>query len=170
MKKYSLITFSVIVVIAVVIFFQLGGAEPVQFRLVQREPAYAVGHHFEGFPNDKKLEELFFAARDRATTEGLDLMVINYPASIQENRVKQFIGVVQRDTANRPQGTSIEQLLGGTYVEAQVIAHNFVMPKPGEVKEQALEFAQKQEVKLEAGISYEIYKGERELLILFYSM
>ena len=170
MKKYSLITFAVIVVVAAVVFFQLGGAEPIPFRLVEREPAYVVGHHFEGIPNDEELEKLFFTARDRATAEGLDLMVINYPAGTQENRVKQFIGVVQRDTVDRAQGTSVVQLPGGTYIEANVAAHNFVMPKPAEVKERALEFAQKQEKKLEAGISYEIYKGERELLILFYSI
>ena len=157
--------------VAIIIYYQLGGAEPVQLRIVERQQMYVFGQHFEGFPNDKKLEEIFFAARDRAIAEKLDLMVINYPIKEQENKVKQFVGVVRPGrAAGSEEGLDVVPLPQGVYVEAQVRAHNFVMPQPEEVKEQAAKFAQEKKLELETGISYEIYKSDRELVILFYSI
>ncbi len=171
MKKYSLITFSVVVLVAVIVYYRLGGGAPVQLSITERSQHWAIGEHFEGHPNDPKLEELFVRSRDHAVAEGRYLIVINYKTEDKGNRIKQFIGVVQdQSPPELEEGLSVVELPKGKYVKAELSAHNFVMPRPDEVKDQALEFAAEREIQIETNVSYEVYESDRKLIILFYSL
>ena len=139
-----------------------GNAEPV-FSLENRPLQVVYGELFEGRPSEQRLEALFIDARERSKETGHELVVISYDQD--QTPLKQFIG-----TLNGPKtSTSLDSVWipAGEYIATEIKAHNLVMPRPDDIKILAEEFAVNKGLQPALEVSYEVYKGNSSLTILF---
>ena len=155
-------------IVAFIFYYKLGGNQPLDFKLASHPEFYVAGEYFKGRYNDPKAENLFFEAKARAEKyENATLTIINYPSLENGKIIRQFIG------AGMPQkpDTIIENIEVRKVPRQQMIfttikSHNFVMPTPESVREEALNFAKEKGYTLDS-ITYEIYASERELTVSF---
>jgi hypothetical protein len=155
MKKIW-VTSGGIAILALAVYFLLGGFSPIQVELVQSEGYQIQGRLFEGKYNSTDLEELFFQMKKYSEITERPFTVINFDEFMNEETgdVKQFVGVLgslQVDTLE----TQI--IAAGQLGRATITAHNFVMPKPSHVRKKLQEISSKP---LE-NYSIEIYTEEK---------
>lgn len=162
MKKYIIISLVVLAVVLTWFYIFLGGTEKLSFT-IEKNTFIVNGQHVRARYSDSAIEALFFQARDVAEKEAsLDLAVINYAAPT--DTVDQVIGVVSRSKiAQTFDNLDRKEQLAGTFIKAVINAHNLVMPKPEEVKEQASNFAKEKGLNIDERYTLEVYKNERDL-------
>lgn len=162
------------IVIAVVIlglvalgYFWLGGGKQLAFKMEERPTSYVIGYDFKGAYNSSDLEEIFFKVKEESEKTGADLVIINYDDdSLSKNTIHQLVGFISNSQNDLEENQSVVVLESGKYLSTLISAHNLVMPKPNKVREQAEEFSAELGL-IPEKISIEIYKGERELQIMF---
>ncbi|UII22384.1 hypothetical protein [Fulvivirga ligni] len=159
----------VIVVIGAVGYYLLGGGESIQFEIREYPDLHVTGKEFLGKYNDGAVKDLFFEAKQISESrEGCDVTVIHYETPELQDSVRQFIGVSSPDSSfvSGKAFNEVRSFEKPTMLKAVITAHNFVMPRPEEVKSKASEYAKEKGYELE-GYSIEVYKGTRDLEILF---
>lgn len=157
----------VIIIVAAVGFFSLGGGQRLVFEIEDSPTFYIVGEDFYGSYNSNKLEALFFSAQQRSAELETSLVVLNYKSdTLSEGKIHQLIGIMSDQMPAEGDTSNVMVMGQGKYLTTMINAHNLVMPKPEEVREQATEFASKQNLRPD-DLSIEIYKNERDLRIMF---
>ena len=165
---------SIIIVIALVslitgfyIYSSLGGNQEVV--LAKEEKTFVIiGEHYDGVYNSSEVESIFSRAREHADQLGAKLAVVNYGSDSEAKQVSQFIGVVLDGDSQPSDDNEYERrTFAPTYViKATIQAHNFVMPKPGNVRTLANEFDTQSSEPL-SDTTIEIYSSDRELNVYF---
>ena len=156
----------VIIVIAALTYFLLGGSEEIHFEYSQLPSMHITGQYVEGKYNSKEVENAFYQAKNMLTkTHGDKLVVVNYPSD-SIGFVKQFIGVLNTDNISAPADMDSRTFTKGGYVTTVIQSHNLVMPKPADIRNKAYVFAQGKNLQLEE-VSIEMYFNDRELKIAF---
>ncbi|MEM1407235.1 MAG: hypothetical protein AAGG59_10705 [Bacteroidota bacterium] len=163
MRKYVLIATAIIFVSGVSLYFILGGNAAPVLTLENKPLQVVYGELFEGRPSEQRLEALSIDARERSKETGHELVVISYDQD--QAPLKQFIG-----TLNGPKTSAnldAIEIPAGQYITAEIKAHNLVMPRPDDIKVLAGEFAGNKGLQPVLKVSYEVYKGDSSLTILF---
>lgn len=166
MKRYLIITTSIILITGVSLYFGLGGNNDLSFQIVELPARTVYGELFEGRPTEQKLEALFVDSRERSQESGLPLAVINYEQTDQKRHLRQFIGTI--NGPRRSTTLAVVELPAGKYVSAEISSHTLVMPRPDEIKEAATEFTESKGLQIVSGISYEIYEDEHSNLVVMF--
>lgn len=155
------------ILIAAVAYFWLGGSQELSFQLEEKDDMFILGKEYTGPYNGNSLEALFFEAKEEAKKAQSELTIINYNTdSLKDSHVHQFIGTLSFKRPADVAGKQIIKIEAGKIITTLIDAHNFVMPKPEDVRRKAKQFADAQGVAL-ASESIEVYRNERELTILF---
>jgi len=170
MKKWTIVA-GIVIVAALVfwLYIKLGGLEKVQLQYIQSPTAFLLaGEKYEGGYHSTEVEQIFVRARTLMEEGVLDgpLAVVNYGPDEKAQKIEQFIGVLVSSKQELPEGWSFLELAPENVVQATITAHNLVMPGPDEVREMAEETASREGGAL-LGYTIEIYKSERELVIVF---
>ncbi len=161
-KIKALIAISIIALVITIIYYQLGGGQPLVFEIETKDKLVIYGSPIKGKYNDPEIEALFVSARDHVLKNPKDLLVIvNYEMAAKDS-VKQFIGY--SSTQNYETMNIVMEEV--TFVKTVITSHNLVMPNPMKVREEAASFAAKKGLKLD-DFSLEIYRNEGELEVLF---
>jgi hypothetical protein len=148
-------------VVVTFIYFQLGGGKSLKFEIITKDVTI-YGQPFKGKYNDPKIGTLFADAKNQVISHPDEsLVIVNY-ISTHPDSVKQFIGFVSDKKYNLP---NIE-MKEVTFVTTEIKAHNLVMPKPEEVRNNAAKFANNNRLQLDS-FSIELYHEERNLEIIF---
>ena len=165
MRKTVIIIFVILVVS--LSYLWLGGGQNLEYKVERLSEFYIVGKEYSGSYNSSKLEELFFSMKTEALKKSSSLVVVNYESDTLDNgKIHQFIGYKSEDVPHEENALQLLKIEAGEYVATEIESHNFVMPKPEDVREGASEHVAAQGVILDS-VSIEIYRGERELQILF---
>lgn len=148
-------------------YFWLGGGQNLEFQIVEKSEFYILGYDYTGSYKNPKLEKIFYTAREESKSSQSDLMVINYDHdTLDESHIHQLIGVVSNKSDDVRDEKKMIKLESGKYIQTVINAHNLVMPKPEDVREQAEKIAVQNRLEI-SNISIEVYKGERELVIMY---
>ena len=166
MRKYVLIVASIVLVAGAILYLLLGGTSELVFKLEERPEEVIYGQLFEGRPTEQRLEALFIDTRERSKEINQPLVVVNYEQDSVP--LKQFIGTM----GNPKRSANLEALKmpSGKYVSTKIESHSLVMPRPDEIREAAENFADLEGVKLNPKESYEIYKGDSALVVMFWCL
>ena len=149
-------------IIIVIVYFSLGGAEPLVFEKETKPLLRVYGQSFQGKYDDPSIEKLFVDAREFAlANDDATLAIVNYN-TFSEDSVKQFIGFI----SSKDYSQKFIELKEVTFVKTKINAHNLVMPTPEQVLEEATSFAKESGLKLD-DLSIEIYHQESDLEVLF---
>lgn len=166
MRKYLVIATSIIFIGAISLYYGLGGSNELIFEVVELPAQKVYGESFEGRPRDPKLEALFVDTRGRSQENLLELVVINTDTPEKDN-ISQFIGTLNGPTSST---LDIVEIPDGRFVVTKISSHNLVMPSPEDIRDVAVEFASRQSIELITETSYEFYKGDSVLVVMFQSL
>ena len=158
------------VLVALIIYSQLGGLDEVVFETIDEAEYVLYGQSFEGWYSDPNLEKIFFETRevlDKAFPQG-SLVVVNYAhEDARDGKVRQFIGILtDSEIARIPLAWEKKDISFNKGIRATITAHNLTMPKPQKVRIAAEEKAAVQGWRL-ADYSLEIYRSERKMVVEF---
>lgn len=168
LKRFLIALGVLLLIIAIIFYYKLGGSKELDFEIISREKTYVIGEHFKGKPNDPKIEKLFLEARARAKKDAYAaLTVVNYQTDEDNKTIEQFIGSATLKKPHEiPDHLQMLEIPAHTAVFTIINAHNFVMPTPEKVRAAAQTFASKNNQKLDT-LSLETYISDRELRISF---
>ena len=146
LKKIFFYVLASVVVLALIVYYWLGGFNPVVIEVVNHPERTVIGQPYQGRYGDLKLREIFVKTNQaiQAGTWPAPLIVINRDTVMtEENQVDQLIGVL----SDRPDTLSSSHYRAGTlpagrYVRAVVQAQPNAMPQPEAVNEQMRQYAQ----------------------------
>ncbi len=167
-KKYILLVVLLSAVIGLGGYYYFGGFTPRQQQLVEVNDYYLVGRHYKGRLDNNALEEIFYEVRsqhEKGEPSGvLTIVTLKEPLTAKDT-VEQFIGLLTETPYASPLPAGWERFTLETNraVRNTIRAHNLVMPKPYEIKEEIQEFANKNNLNLKSDVSIEKYMGERHL-------
>ncbi|MEJ2003412.1 MAG: hypothetical protein P8X57_00260 [Cyclobacteriaceae bacterium] len=163
LKKYVLPTVLLAAVIWI-IYRWLGGGADQSFSIVEQKPLQLRGYMYKGRPASDELESYFFELRDLSSfDDGNYLTLVSFGSENTVDTLRQFIGTQNTDVPDR---LSSYEIPGGKYVRVVLDMHSLVRPSPGQIREEAEEFAQNQDARL-GDWNLEIFTGEEELTVLF---
>lgn len=132
-----------------------------QFEIVTDFDLTVYGSTIRERYNSDSLEEQFFKAREMIS-KGQDLVVVNYH-ELAEDTVHQLIGISGTETKAGWQKRSFR----GDYIKTIIDAHNLVMPTPGQVRGQAVDYAKSQSKSINEDYTIELYEAENALVVYF---
>ena len=167
-KKYVFFVILLSGIIALGGYYYFGGFTEREQELVEVNDYHLVGKHYKGKLNSKELEDIFYEVRsqyEKGEPAGtLTLVTIKEPATGKDT-LEQFIGILTESpgATTLPKGWETYTIEAEQAVRNTVRAHNLVMPKPEEVRDEILVFASNKNLNLKPNISIEKYLGERHL-------
>ncbi len=165
------ITVVLILIVSGFYFVNLGGLDEIEYDHVVDNKIVVYGKSFKGKYNSKELEKLFYEIKtmvDKSPEKGM-LTVVNYRLDTESEKdglVHQLVGVSFDSEAAAVPGLEKTIFEEKDVVRATIGAHNFVMPKPENVRAGALEVADSlgRQLKL---YTIEQYASDRALVVLF---
>lgn len=150
-----------VIFISIIVYYYLGGFNPVSFTTSVKD-INIYGHSFHGKYDDDTLEVFFNDARKLALeNENRQLVVVDYFMT-SEDSVKQFIGVISKDSIHLPSLI----LKGVKMVQAVITVSPLVRPHPMTIREKAQSYAKSIHLTLD-GFAIEIYKPNEEIEVWF---
>lgn len=166
MKKFLLVAL-VIFSIGLIIFYSLGGFNPIQISETKAPAPYLVGQRFEGRYTDQRLSEQFFEAKSWKDKEGLDgtLAVIYYnDPEKAKGQSYNFTGLALADTSQVPAGYEVIPYPAERLLQARIEANSLVFPRPKTVQKELQNYADANSLTLDT-LSIELYYSDRELVV-----
>lgn len=168
-KKYLIAVLVVAGLITLAGYYFLGGFNERELELATVNNYRLVGKEFKGRLGNQRLEEIFFEVQEKAqqgAPAGTMAVVVFREPRDEHDTLHQFVGILLDDPASpAPNGWESYKLEAGQVVRNTIRSHNLVMPKPNAIREELEEFAEKQNVSLQSGITIEKYLGERHLQV-----
>jgi hypothetical protein len=170
MFKRIVISSVVFVGLVALLYACLGGFKDAQLSYSEFSTQELImGKSFEGKYNDSELEKVFFEVKEhyQSLSEKGELVVVNYPHSREEDGfIKQFIGIRFLTEQPLPEGWETLEIATSGCIQATVLSHNLVMPRPHKIRAKAQDFALDKGMVLE-DISIEKYLSDWELIVMF---
>ncbi|UII28225.1 hypothetical protein LVD15_07310 [Fulvivirga maritima] len=169
MVKKIILGILTVALVGTFIFFKLGGGETLDFQEKDYPHLYISGKEYVAKYNDPKMEKLFFQAKKIAEQRGdCNLTVVNYLTPVMKDSVRQFIGVTSTDSTiiSGMAFNDVRTFHNARFLSTVITAHNLVMPRPEDVREEANNYAEKQGYKLDE-YTIEVYKDSRDMEIYF---
>ncbi|MBL3654576.1 hypothetical protein [Fulvivirga sediminis] len=169
MLKKIILGILMVALVGSFIFFKLGGGEELEFQVKSYPHLYISGKEYIAKYNDPKMEDLFFEAKEIAEQRGdCDLTVVNYLTPVMKDSVRQFIGVTSADSTiiSGLAFNDVRTFHNAMFLKTIITAHNLVMPRPEDVREEAKKYADQQGYKLD-NYTIELYKDSRDMEIYF---
>ena len=166
-RNIAIIVFLVLTAIGYYLYRQLGGNPPLEFTTTTQ--SFTVyGEDFSGSYNSSLVENIFLRAKELSSSTNSYLTVVNYGSDEEAKLIEQFIGIWKPDEKNStiPEGYTVKNFESTTLILTSINTHNSVMPKPEEVREQAIKFGSENGLLL-TNITIEVYKSDRELNVYF---
>ena len=161
MKAAVIFSSGAIALIALLVYYLLGGFNPVAFTL-EIDDITIYGRLIESEYEDPQLEEQFLAAKKLTKDNGQNkLVVVDYFLDSKDS-VKQFIGVASKEMLDLPSLVLTEV----TFIKGVITAHPYVRPHPLKVRELATDFAFENSLDLDA-FSIEFYSPSEEINVWF---
>lgn len=142
-------------------FDQLGGNNPIEISLVEKNPAPLTGITYIGTPQDKKLSESFRTMEDQKKLHPGTYLHTIYevePAG-KLDTMKVFVGI------NHPlSGEKFENRVftESSFLQAKITGNKWVMPGPDKVKSRITEYAKENKLEL-SGIFIDKIVSENEV-------
>lgn len=158
-----------VVITGVFYYWQLGGTSEAKIRTTNDTTLVIYADHFSGIYNMHEVERLFDKAKQNSQKHESVVTIINVGSDERAKYIDQWIGITPLNTT---QLEAIEstgyttQELSRRFVQATIDAHNAVMPRPQDVREQASDFAIANNLILDT-LSIEMYYSERNLKVYF---
>lgn len=168
-KKYLVAVLVVAGLITLAGYYFLGGFNERELELAAVNSYHLVGREYRGTLGNQELEQIFFEVQEKAqqgVPAGTFAVVVFREPRDERDTLHQFVGILLDDpAAPAPEGWESYKLEAEQVVRNTIRSHNLVMPKPNAIREELEEFAEKQNVPLQPGITIEKYLGERHLQV-----
>ncbi|AHM60738.1 hypothetical protein D770_12410 [Flammeovirgaceae bacterium 311] len=169
-RKILLIVIPIVLVVATLIYWQLGGFREAQAELVEVEGGYTlVGKHYLGTLQHPSLQEILDEVGqrwERGELPGvLTVAVIQEPVT-DKDTVEQFIGVLlpaAESLKQLPQGYEIMQVEAQKAIRVSLDAHSSVWPTPDKLRQKAEDYARENNIKIQPRMLLEKYYGPGRL-------
>ncbi|MBK6266502.1 hypothetical protein JKA74_15765 [Marivirga sp. S37H4] len=167
MKKYIIV--ASIIILAILIYYILGGFKPVEKALVENTSIRILGTHYEGEIGSDSLQKLFMQARGLVETEAnATSIAIAYfgEANTESGQVSNFIGanVTGQIKGSTPDYWEYKNFTAPKSVKGCIEANILVMPTPEDMLDELKHFASEQEVSADT-VFVEFYSGPNNLCV-----
>jgi len=161
MKTKILYPAFVIVIASTIIYYFLGGFNPVKFQ-IEKESITIYGQLFEGEYDDPELEQYFLKAKELADkNKDNKLIIVDYFIDSKDS-VKQFVGITSRDSIALP----VLDFSDVTFIKGIITSHHYVRPHPLTVRDLAQDYGTNHALNIE-DISIEFYDPKEEIEVWF---
>jgi len=172
MKFKNLILIAgLILAISAITYYFLGGTNDVKYSIQPASTYNLIGKEYSGGNNSILLESIFDQTKellDSTYPQGI-LVIVNDEDQYDDeyNKVWYYIGIIPNASISQlPEGYSLRKFDSKKVVRANIEAHNLVMPKPGKVRKEAIDLAEKEGLEL-SRYSIEKYVSEGVIEIDF---
>lgn len=167
-KKYAFYVVLLTGILTLLGYYYLGGFTGRELEVVEVNDYRLMGKRYFGRLDNPALEDVFYEVRSQAESGApsgtLAIVVLKEPETGKDS-VEQFIGILldQPAQASLPQGWELFTIEANRAVRNTIRAHNLVMPRPKEIRDEIEEYAREQQLPLRTDITIEKYLGERHL-------
>lgn len=169
-RKILLVVVPIVLVVATLIYWQLGGFKEAQAEIVEVEGGYTlVGKHYLGTLKHPALQNILDEVGERwerGELPGvLTVAVIKEPVT-DKDTVEQFIGVLQPASVKLPQlpeGYEIMQVEAQKAIRVSLDAHASVWPTPDKLRRKAEDYARENGLNIQPHMLLEKYYGSQRL-------
>ena len=160
-SRTAIVVTTVTLLISLILYFALGGFNPIEYSLIQNEKYKIIGKEYTGVNNSSTLENIFTETKEllKNDFDGGTLIIVNDDEKYDDefNQVGYFIGILVRSaTDSTPAGYVLKEYEAARAIRARINSHNLVMPRPDKVRQGAIEFSERERAEM-SNYSFEKY-------------
>ena len=150
MKKTVALVLLSVVVIAVAVYYWLGGFQTSLIEEVRQPVRVVWGTLYQGKYGDLELRKIFVNTRNQLAEGAVQgtLAVVNYDSLFDTQEVNQLIGVILKTPDSARLGETIDTLSAGTYIRVHIHGWSATWPTPAKIHQRVQDYAGQRELQL----------------------